>query len=82
MPPQAQANFPVRFSSTTARVIECDAPGGTVQFTLESGPNGDKSICLEHHPIGWARSVHYSAAFEAARAYLVSCGYEVEIHGS
>jgi hypothetical protein len=82
MPPQAQATIPVRFSSKVARVLECEAPGGTIQFTLDSGSNGDRSICLEHHPRDWARSNDYSAAFQAAREYLVSCGYEVEVYGS
>ena len=82
MSPQAQVSIPVRFSSKVARVLECDAPSGTIQFTVDSGSNGDKSICLEHHPRGWARSADYFAAFEAARDYLVSCGYEVEVYGS
>jgi len=82
MSPQAQATIPVRFSSTVARVLECAAPGGTIQFTVDSGSSGDKSICLEHHPRGCARSADYSVAFEAAREYLALCGYEVEVYGS
>ena len=82
MSPQAHASIPVRFSSKVARVLECDAPGGTIKVTLDSGSSGDKSICLEHHPRGWARSADYPVAFEAAREYLVSCGYEVEVYGS
>jgi len=82
MSPQAQASIPVRFSSKVARALECEAPSGTIQFTLDMGSNGDKSICLEHHPRAWARSSDYPVAFEAARLYLVSCGYEVEIYGS
>jgi hypothetical protein len=82
MSPQAQVSIPVRFSSKVAWTLECDAPGGTIQFTLDIGSNGNKSICLEHHPRGWARSADYSAAFAAARQYLVSCGYEVEVYGS
>jgi hypothetical protein len=82
MSPQARASIPVRFSARVARVLECDAPGGTIEFTVDAGSSGDRSICLEHHPPGWTRGADYSAAFEAAREYLVSCGYEVEVYGS
>ena len=71
----------VRFSTKVARVLECDTPAGKIEFTLDSGPSGDRSICLEHHPATRARNAAYIAAFEAARKYLQSCGYEVEIYG-
>jgi hypothetical protein len=71
----------VRFSTRVARVLECDTPGGKIEFTLDSGSSGDRSICLEHHPANRARDATYVAAFEAARKYLQGRGYEVEIYG-
>jgi hypothetical protein len=81
MSAHAPTHIPVKFSARTARVLECDTPGGLIEFTLDAGPH-DKSICLEHHPRDWPRGPTYDAAFEAARMYLVSCGYEVEVYGS
>jgi hypothetical protein len=81
MSAHAPTYIPVRFSARVGRVLECDAPGGRIEFTVDSGPH-DKSIYLEHHPHDWPRGPAYVAAFEAARKYLESCGYEVEIHGS
>jgi hypothetical protein len=77
----APTDIAVRFSSKVARVLECDVLGGRIEFTLDSGSRGDRSICLEHHPETRTRDATYIAAFEAARQYLVSCGYEVEIDG-
>jgi hypothetical protein len=77
----APAEISVRFSTKAARVLECDVLGGRIDFTLDSGSRGDRSICLEHHPATRTRDATYIAAFEAARQYLVSCGYEVEIDG-
>jgi hypothetical protein len=77
----APTDISVRFSSKIARVLECDIPGGRIEFTLDSGSRGDQSICLEHHPVTRARDATYIAAFEAARQYLLGCGYEVEIDG-
>jgi len=82
MSPQAHKSILVRFSPAVARILECDAPGGKIEFTVDSGSRGDRSLCLEHHPRDWSRGAHYLAAFEAAREYLESCGYEVEVHGS
>jgi hypothetical protein len=82
MSTQAQRSIPVRFSPAVARVLECDAPGGKIEFTVDAGSHGDRSLCLEHHPRDWPRGAYYLAAFEAAREYLQSCGYEVEVHES
>jgi hypothetical protein len=77
----ASTDISVRFSSKAARVLECGIPGGTIEFTVDSGTRGDRSICLEHNPVTRTRDATYFAAFEAARQYLVGCGYEVEIDG-
>jgi hypothetical protein len=77
----APQDIRVRFSSEIARVLECHLPSGMITFTLDAGPSGGGSICLEHHPATWPRDSNYDAAFEAARQYLLSCGYEVEIYG-
>jgi hypothetical protein len=76
-----QSGWSIHFSKNTARVLECHAPGIEITFTLDSGPSGDQSICLEHHPLSWPRSEHYHSAFNAAKAYLEGIGYEVEVDG-
>jgi hypothetical protein len=77
----ASKTFDVRFSPTTARVVECTDASGTIQFTVDSGSNGDKSVCLEHHPLDWPRGERYTIAFGDAKRFLESCGFEVEIYG-
>ena len=69
--------FTVRFSSEVARVLECDDATGRIEFTLDAGSKGDRSICLEHHPCDWPRGTRYDLAFQQARQYLELCGYEV-----
>ncbi len=73
--------FTVRFSETVARVLECDDAAGRIQFTLDAGESGDRSICLEHHPASCPRDSRYDAAFQSAKRFLESCGYTVEIYG-
>jgi hypothetical protein len=73
-------SWSVRLSAERARVLECSAPGRQIAFTLDSGPSGNHSICLEHHPLSVPRSDYYESAFSAAKAYLESIGYEVEVH--
>jgi hypothetical protein len=73
--------FAVKFSESVVRVLECETPHGRLQFTLDSGSTGDRSICLEHHPSSLPRVASYDQAFNSAKQYLESCGYEVEIHG-
>ncbi len=72
----------VAFSSHVARVVECQTPSGPVSFTVDSGGDGDRSICLEHHPSTMPRSPDYDRAFAAAKVYLEKCGFQVEIHGA
>jgi hypothetical protein len=74
-----KSQFKVGFSADTARVVNCNDSEGCISFTTDSGSRGDTSICLEHHPHDWPRDGRYTAAFEAAKEFLVSCGYEVEI---
>jgi hypothetical protein len=74
-------DFRVRFSRNLAKVVEVEAPSGLITFTLDSGSSGDRSICLEHHPSSWPRTDNYNLAFESAKRYLESCGYEVETGG-
>jgi hypothetical protein len=76
------ANITVRFSRRVARVIECETPTGLIQFAFDGSPKGPKSLCLEHHAPTSPRSESYTAAFEAARRYLVARGYEVEVYGA
>ena len=73
--------FAVRFSTEVARVLECDDATGRIEFTLDAGSKGDRSICLEHHPSSWPRGSRYDLAFQRAKEFLESCGYEVEIYG-
>ena len=80
MSSQFPASYSVKFSEDVARVLECETPGGRIDFTVDSG-SGDGSVCLEHHPANWPRSPTYDLAFEAAKRYLESCGYQVEVHG-
>ena len=82
MSAQSSTDFKVAFSAKVARVLECTDSIGTVEFTLDNGPAGDKSICLEHHPSDWPRGDRYHLAFRRAKEYLESCGYEVEIYGN
>ena len=73
--------FSVAFSTQVARVLECTDAVGCITFTVDSGSKGDRSVCLEHHPPAQQRDARYMQAFESARAFLVSCGFEVETYG-
>lgn len=73
--------FTVRFSERVARVLECDDAAGRIEFSLDTGSSGDRSICLEHHPVSRPRGSRYDAAFQSAKRFLESCGYIVEIYG-
>lgn len=73
--------YVVRLSTEVARVLECDGPHGRIEFTVDSGSKGDKSICLEHHPPSCKRDREYLNAFGAAKRFLEACGFEVEVYG-
>jgi hypothetical protein len=73
--------FVVRFSEKVARVLECDDQEGRIEFTVDLGSKGNKSLCLVHHPSDWPRGPRYEAAFQSAKQFLESCGYQVEIFG-
>ena len=75
-------DFTVQFSKRVARVLECEDETGVIEFTLDSGEHGDKSLCLEHHPASWPRGPRYDLAFQRAKEFLESCGYQVEVYGS
>ena len=75
-------DFTVRFSTRVARVLECEDEAGVIEFGLDSGDHGDKSLCLEHHPASWPRGPRYDLAFHCAKEFLESCGYQVEVYGS
>jgi hypothetical protein len=75
------ADFMVRFSTKVARLLECDDAAGRIEFTVDAGSKGDRSVCLEHHPFVSTRGPRYDLAFRRAKEYLQSCGYEVEIYG-
>jgi hypothetical protein len=77
----AARDFKVRFSTTVARVVEYSDVGGTLEFTLDGGSKGDKSVCLEHHPSTGPRDERYRIAFGRTKEFLESCGFEVEIYG-
>jgi hypothetical protein len=82
MTSQASTDFAVKFSTQVARVIDCEDSNGLIQFTLDGGSKGDKSICLEHHSVDAPRSERYHLAFRRAKEFLESCGFEVEIYGN
>ena len=44
------------------------------------GAKGEKSICLEHHPSKWPRGPRYDLAFQRAKQFLESKGFDVEIY--
>ena len=73
--------FAVAFSTQVARVLECADAEGCIEFTLDAGSKGDRSICLEHHARDRPRDARYMRAFECARQFLVACGFEVETYG-
>ena len=77
--PSPTTDFTVRFSTEVARVLQCDDATGRIEFTLDVGSKGGRSICLEHHPLNWPRGLRYDRAFQRAKQFLESCGYEVEI---
>jgi hypothetical protein len=81
MSAQPSSDFDISFSTKVARVLGCTDSTGIVEFTLDSGPAGDKSICLEHHPSNWPRGERYNHAFRRAKEFLESCGYDVDIYG-
>ncbi|MBI3415616.1 MAG: hypothetical protein HY043_09910 [Verrucomicrobia bacterium] len=64
-----------------ARTIDYDDPHGHILFTFDAGSKGNTSLCLEHHAPQTSRTPRYAIAFERAKQYLESCGYEVEIYG-
>jgi hypothetical protein len=71
-------DFKVRFSGDVVGVLECEDAKGTIEFTLDAGSKGDRSICLQHHPANAPRGRRYELAFAKAKQFLESCGYEVE----
>jgi len=78
------SNTPNRFTvkfGKIARTLECEDGEGCILFTLDLGSKGNKSLCLEHHPSSWPRGPRYALAFQAAKHYLESCGYELEVYG-
>ncbi len=80
MASNATNQFAVKFGKV-ARTLECDDADGQILFTFDLGSKGDKSLCLEHHTADWPRGPRYVLAFQHAKKYLESCGYEVEIYG-
>lgn len=81
MASRTPVDFKVRFSADVAGILEYDDATGRIEFTLDAGSKGDRSICLQHHPAGWPRKTRYELAFLRAKQFLESCGYEVEIYG-
>ena len=73
-------DFTVKFGKY-ARTLEYDDPQERILFTFDVGSKGNKSLCLEHHAPQMPRSPRYDIAFDRAKQYLESCGYEVEIYG-
>jgi len=74
-------SFTVKFSSEIVRIIECADTEGQIKFSVDQGSHGDKSLCLEHHPRDWPRDQRYTEAFDSAKRFLISCGYQVEVYG-
>ena len=72
--------FKVKFGEV-ARTLDCEDAQGHITFTLDLGSRDNKSLCLEHHPLDWPRGPRYDDAFQSAKGFLESCGYEVEVFG-
>ena len=79
MEPRTFTDFKVRFNGDVVGVLECEDGTGTIEFTLDAGSKGDRSICLQHHPASAPRGRRYDLAFLKAKQFLESCGYLVEI---
>jgi hypothetical protein len=73
--------FTTKFGKV-ARTLEYEDPQGHLVFTFDLGSGGDKSLCLEHFTPQSQRVPRYRVAFERAKEYLESCGYQVEIFGA
>ena len=80
MESRTSTDFKVRFNGDVAGVLECEDATGTIEFTLDAGSKGDRSICLQHHPASAPRGRRYELAFVKAKQFLESCGYEVETY--
>ena len=79
MEPRTPTDFKVRFNGDVVGILECQDATGSIEFTLDAGSKGDRSICLQHHPASAPRGQRYELAFLRARQFLESCGYVVEI---
>jgi hypothetical protein len=73
-------DFKVRFNGDVAGILECEDAIGTIEFTLDAGSKGDRSICLQHHPASAPRGQRYDLAFLKAKQFSESGGYLVEMH--
>jgi hypothetical protein len=79
-------NFTVRVGKI-ARTLEYEDSEGRMMFAFDGSPKGQKHLVLEHGAMDGdikteiPRGVRYDLAFERARQYLLSRGYEVEIYG-
>jgi hypothetical protein len=73
-------DFTVKFGSA-ARTLEYGDQQGHLVFTFDLGSGGEKSLCLEHWSPQTQRVPRYRVAFERAKQYLESCGYQVEVYG-
>jgi hypothetical protein len=81
MASQKQSDYTVRFSHI-ARVLECEGPGGIIEFTFDGKVKDANVLVLEHHASDTERGPHYDGAFQHAKQFLESCGYQVELQGS
>ena len=78
MESRTPVDFKVRFSADVPGILEYDDATGRIEFTLDAGSKGDRSICLRHHPESAPRGQRYDLAFLKAKQFLESCGYLVE----
>ena len=80
----SDTDFSVRFGKI-ARTLEYDDSEGRIVFAFDGSPKGPKHVVLEHGATAGdfkteiPRGARFDLAFERARQYLLSCGYEVEI---
>ena len=90
MPFDTPKEFTVKWGKY-ARTLEYEDAEGSFIFTFDLGSQydskdssrpGGRSLCLEHHGSRTKRDSRYSRAFERAKQFLESFGYDVEIYGA
>ncbi len=66
----------------TARTLEYSDQRGQLIFTVDLTGSGPNSFYLEHWTDRSERDGRYAIAYERAKAYIESCGYNVQEYGA